>query len=166
MALFWIITNIMLLIKEEFMIGYAILGYGMGIWLLIIVYKGCIKVVIDTRFSKDVVVLEGKVVDFAQVKNIRRTGYLVCPVISFSYNGVSNQELTADRNSRYFFVNKYKLNQKVLICYNPTLFEKMVVIKDDYRDIWEAVMFFIMALYFLGIGIAATYYGIKYDIFI
>ncbi len=151
------------IIKEEFMIGYAILGYGMGIFLMIVAYKGYMEDIIDTRFSKDTKVLEGEIVDFAQVPNFRHTSYLTCPVISFLYNG-GRQELLAESNART--LNKYQLNQKVIICYNPTMFDRKVVVKDDYRDIWIAVMFFIFALYFLEIGIAATYYGIKYDIFI
>lgn len=148
------------------MIAYAALGFVIGIFLLVVVYKGYLEDIIDTRFRKEVAEIEGEVVDFAKVPNFRRTGDLVCPVISFSYNGGSKQEIVAIRNART--INRYCLNQKVIICYNPNpmLLEKKIVIKKDYKDIWTALTFLLLAFWFLGIGIAATYYGIKNDMFI
>ncbi|MBD5136415.1 MAG: hypothetical protein HDT39_10720 [Lachnospiraceae bacterium] len=148
------------------MIAYAILGFTMGIFCLIIVYKGYMEDMIDTRFRKEVVEIEGEVVDFAKVRNFRRTGDLICPVISFSYNGGGKQEIPATRNARN--INHYNLNQKVIICYNPNpmLLEKKIVIKKDYSDIWTVITFLLIAFSWLGIGIAATYYGIKNDMFI
>ncbi len=35
------------------MIAYAILGFTMGIFLLIVVYKGYMEDIIDTRFRKE-----------------------------------------------------------------------------------------------------------------
>lgn len=148
------------------MIVYALLGFVIGIFLLIVVYKGYMEDIIDTRFRKEVVEIEGEVVDFAKVRNFRRTGDLVCPVIAFSYNGGSKQEIAAIRNART--TNRYYLNQKVIICYNPNpmFLEKKIVIKKDFKDIWTMITFLLLAFYFLVIGIAATYYGIKNDIFI
>ncbi|MBD5135637.1 MAG: hypothetical protein HDT39_06710 [Lachnospiraceae bacterium] len=140
------------------MILYAIVLLVMGIFVSYIAL-GCMKEVIDTRLRKDVVELEGEVVDFAKVPNARLTGYLTCPVILFSYNGGGKQEIAAAGNARV--VNKYKLNQKVIICYNkdPALIEKRIVIKNDYKDIWELVSYSLVALYFFGTGIWMAYYG-------
>lgn len=153
-------------IRRNFMIAYAILGFAMGIFLLIVVYKGYIEDIIDTRFRKEVVEIEGEVVNFAKVRNFRMTSDLICPVISFSYNGGGKQEIPALGNART--INRYYLNQKVLICYNPNpmLLEKRIVVKRDYKDIWTAINFLLLAFWFLGIGIAASYYGIKNDMFI
>ena len=64
------------------------------------------------------------------------------------------------QSNAIWFINKYKLNQKIEICYNPRLIEKRIIIKKGYKDIVTVLVMLILSLMLLGAGIGALLYKI------
>lgn len=139
------------------MIETICVGIGLGIWTLIVTIEFIVEV-INTRFRKNVEIIQGEIVDFVDISNSRKTGKLKCPVIYFMYNGA--EYMIEAQSNAIWFINKYKLNQKVKICYNPMLIEKKIVIKKGYKDIVTALVMLILSLMLLGAGIGALLYKI------
>ncbi len=139
------------------MIETICVGIGLGIWTLIVSIEFIFEV-INTRFRKSVEIIQGEIVDFVEISNSRRTGKLKCPVIYFIYNG--DEYMLEAQSNAIWFINKYKLNQKIEICYNPRLIEKMIIIKKGYKDIVTVLVMLILSLMLLGAGIGALLYKI------
>jgi len=100
-----------------------------------------------TRYGKNHIELKGKVVGKEEMKVGRFRRIVMVPVVQFNWKETSYE--IADRTHYLFTFTQFEVGDNVIVCYNPSKNEDIVIIKEgtfDYEVISSWLVWFIIAL--------------------